>query len=120
MFISGHFHVLAKRKPHFQCNANPEDATASPRFCNEPHPLHVFLWMLCLEPPSHPGQSTALLWLERLSSKCTKLHTVAPATTKIPRRSHSISACSRHIYMDVVLQAHPVCGEWQIHQNSKW
>ena len=27
MFISGHFHVLSMRKPHFQCNANREVAT---------------------------------------------------------------------------------------------
>ena len=33
--------VLAIRKLHFQCNANREVATTSPRFCNEPHPLHV-------------------------------------------------------------------------------
>jgi len=37
-----------------------------------------FLWMLCLTPPSHPGQSTTLLWLERPSGKCARLHTVAP------------------------------------------
>ena len=41
MFISGHFHVLGMRKPHFQCNANREVATTSHRFCNEPHLLHV-------------------------------------------------------------------------------
>jgi len=41
MFISGHLHVLAIRKPHFQCNANRKVATASAGFCNEPHPLHV-------------------------------------------------------------------------------
>jgi len=41
MFISAHFHVLAMRKSHFQYNALPEVATAYPRFCNEPHPLHV-------------------------------------------------------------------------------
>jgi len=40
MFISGHFHVLGMRKPHFQSNANREVATTSPRFCNEPHLLH--------------------------------------------------------------------------------
>jgi len=41
IFISGHFHVLSMRKPHFQCNANREVVTTSPRFCNEPHLLHV-------------------------------------------------------------------------------
>ena len=41
MFISGDFHVLGMRKPHFQCNTNREVATTFPRFCNEVHPLHV-------------------------------------------------------------------------------
>jgi len=41
MFISGHFHVLGVPKPHFQCNANREVATTSPRFCNEPCLLHA-------------------------------------------------------------------------------
>ena len=41
MFISGHFHVLGMRKPHFQCNANGEVETTSPRFYNEPLLLHV-------------------------------------------------------------------------------
>ena len=59
MFITGHFHVLAIRKP-------------IPRFFR----------MLCLAPPSHHGQSTTLLWLERLSNKCAKLHTVAPCNNK--------------------------------------
>jgi len=41
MLISGHFHALGMRKPHFQYSANWEVATTSPRFCNEPHLLHV-------------------------------------------------------------------------------
>jgi len=40
MFISGHLHVLATRKPYFQCNANQAVATTS-HFCNEPHLLHI-------------------------------------------------------------------------------
>jgi len=41
MFIFGHFLALGMRKPHFQCNANREVATTSPRVCDEPHPLYV-------------------------------------------------------------------------------
>jgi len=41
MFMSGHFHVLGIRKPHFECNANREVATTFPRFWNEPHLLYV-------------------------------------------------------------------------------
>ena len=35
------FSCIRHTKPHFQCNANREVATTSPRFCNETHPLHV-------------------------------------------------------------------------------
>jgi len=82
VFTSGHFYVLGMRKPHFQCNANWEVATTSTRFCNEPHLFHVLFWRLHLAPPSHPGQSTTLLWEERPSSKWAQLHTVAPSNNK--------------------------------------
>jgi len=72
MFISGHFHVLGMRKPHFQSNANQEVAATYPCFCNEPHLLNVLFMKVVLAPLSHPGQSTTLLWLEKPSSKCAK------------------------------------------------
>ena len=37
---------------------------------------------------------------------------------EITRRAHSISACSCHIYMGVVLHAHFVCGESHIQHND--
>jgi len=40
------------------------------------------------------------------------------ATIEITRRDHSIIACSRHIYMGVVLRAHPVRGESHIQRNA--
>jgi len=40
-------------------------------------------------------------------------------TIKIPRRAHLISACSRHMYMGVVLHAYPVRGESNIHHNAE-
>ena len=40
------------------------------------------------------------------------------ATMEIPRRAHSISACLRHIYMGVILRAHPVRGESHILRNA--
>ena len=43
-----------------------------------------------LAPASHPGQSTTFLWLERPSSKCAKLPTVAPSNNKYPT---SCSSC---------------------------
>jgi len=41
------------------------------------------------------------------------------ATIDIPRHAHSIAACSHHIYMEVVLDAHRVCGESHIQHNAK-
>jgi len=40
------------------------------------------------------------------------------ATTEIMRRYHSIIACSRHIYIGVILRAHPVRGESHIQRNA--
>jgi len=40
------------------------------------------------------------------------------ATIEITRRDHSIFACSRHIYMGVVLHALPVCGESHVERNA--
>ena len=37
---------------------------------------------------------------------------------EITRRDHHIIACSRHIYMGVVLRAHPVRGESHIQRNA--
>jgi len=68
MFISGHFHVLGMRKPHFQCNANQEVATTSFVFSINCTYCTFFLWSLYLAPSSHPGPSTTLLLLERQSS----------------------------------------------------
>jgi len=87
MFISGHFHVLAKRKPHCQCNANREVATASPRFCNEPHPLHVLFVKVVPGTTFTSWSKHHLLWLERPTSKCAKLHTVAASNNKDPTSS---------------------------------
>jgi len=33
------------------------------------------------------------------------------------RRNHSIVACSRHIYLGIVLRAHPVRGESHVQRN---
>jgi len=83
MFISGHFHVLCMPKPHYQRNANREVATTSPRFCNEPHLLHVLFVKVCAWHHLHILVKPLLLWLKRPSSKFAKLHTVA-ASNKDP------------------------------------
>ena len=40
------------------------------------------------------------------------------ATIEFTRRDHSIIACSRHVYMGVVLHAHSVRGEPRIQRNA--
>jgi len=40
------------------------------------------------------------------------------ATIEITRHDHSVIACSCHIYMGVILRAHPVCGESLIQRNA--
>ena len=40
------------------------------------------------------------------------------ATIEITCHDHSIIACSRHIYLGVVLRAHPGRGESHIYRNS--
>jgi len=57
-----------------------------------------------------------LLQSESPSGKCAKLHTLISA--ELPRHDHSIIACSRHIYMDVVLRAHSVRDEPRIQRNA--
>jgi len=73
------------QKPHIQFNANQNVATTSPRFCNEPHLLHVFCEGCTCTTWSHRGQSSTSLWLERPSSKSAKFHTVTPSNNKDPR-----------------------------------
>jgi len=34
------------------------------------------------------------------------------------RRNHTVIACSRHLYMGVVLRVHPVRGELRIQRNA--
>jgi len=40
------------------------------------------------------------------------------ATIEFTRRGHSTIACSRHIYVGVVLRAHPVRGESHNQRNA--
>jgi len=51
--------------------------------------------------------------------QCAKFHTVAASNIlKITCHDHCIIACSRHIYMGVVLRTHPVNGESHIQGND--
>jgi len=40
------------------------------------------------------------------------------AIVEIMRRNHSVIACSCHIYMGVILRAHPIRGESHIKRNA--
>ena len=77
-----------------------------------------FLWRLQLPRPSH--LITASFCCDRKAwAACAQSVTLwQQATIKITRHDHSIIACSRHIYMGVVLRAHPVRGESHIQRNS--
>ena len=58
-----------------------------------------FLWWLHLAPPSHPGQSTTLLWLEYPGGKYAKLHTVAASNNRdLTSRSFYFCLFATHIY----------------------
>jgi len=76
---------------HWACGNHTFNPTPTKKL--QQHPLtfamsHTyctfFLWRLYLAPPSHPGQCTTLLWLERPSRKWAKLYTVAPSNNKDP------------------------------------
>jgi len=86
------------------------------------------------------GVHLIVLRSESPSGKWAKLHTVAASSNrdhmpwslfayascyvhmlvsaKITRHDHSVIACSRHIYMGVVLRAHLVRGESHIQRNA--
>jgi len=66
-----------------------------PSFLQWSAPIARFLRRLYLASPSHPGQSTTLLWLERPSRKCAKLPTVAPSNNK------NLTSCSSYFCLFV-------------------
>ena len=101
------------------------NATPTERF--QQHPLvfamnrnccTFFLWRLHLAPPSHPGQNTTLLWLERPSSKCAKLPTVASSNNKY------LTSCSSYFCMFAPRGCWSSCtsvrGESHIQHNANW
>ena len=76
--------AMGMRKSHFQCEANREVTTTSPRFCNEPHLLHVLLVKVVPGTNFTSWSKHHFLWLERPSNKCAKLHTVVLSNNKGP------------------------------------
>jgi len=98
---------------YWTCENHTFNATPTERFqqhcflfaMNRTH-CTFFLWMLFLKPPTHPGQSTTLLWLERPSSKCAKLHTLAASNNKDPM------SCSSHFCL---FAPHGCCSSCTCH-----
>jgi len=95
--------------------ANKEVATISPPFHNIPHRSHVlFAWHsfhilitvpFCCDQKAQAANALSFtLWQQ--------------ATIEITCHDHCIIACSHHIYMGVVLRAHPVRGESRIQHNA--
>jgi len=116
MFISGHVHVLSMRKPHFQYNANRDLQQHPLVFCNEP-PVARFFCKGCTWNHLHILVKASLCYdWEDLTASAQNFTLWHQATMKMPRASHLISACSRH--MGVTLHAYPVRGESHIHHNT--
>ena len=95
---------------HFQHNANWDNATTSPPFCNEPH-LSFFMKLA-------PG-TTFTSWSLTAPLCCDCKAWAASAqsftlwqqkTIEITRRAHSISACSRHLY--ICCPSRKSCSWW--------
>jgi len=92
VYLHAHVHLWSSScTGQWACENHTLNATPTEKL--QQHPLvfavnctycKFFLWRLYLAPPSHPGQSTTSSWLERLSSKCAKLPTVAPTNNKDP------------------------------------
>jgi len=78
--------------------------------------VYVHLWPFSFIGHAKDKKYFLVLRLESMSGSGTTLHTVA--ARKITHRAHFIIACSRHIYMGVVLHAHPVRGELHIKDKS--
>jgi len=104
---------------HIQRNASREVTTISPPFYNGLHRSHVLFvksapgmiftsWsqnhFCCDSKARAAGVQSFTLWQQ--------------ATVGITRHNYSIIACSRHLYMGVILHARPVRGESHIQHNA--
>jgi len=67
-----------------------------------------FLWRLHLARPSHPSNSIFLMRLESSSGKRTSFTLRQQATIEFTCHNHSITACSHHVYMGVILCTHHI------------
>jgi len=94
MFMSGHFHILSIWKPLFQCNANWKVPTTSPRFCNEPHLLHVLFGKVT------PG-TTSTSWSKHhfvvIAKSEQQVRKASHCCTKQQQRSHVVIISFLHV-----------------------
>ena len=102
-----------------QRNTTGEVATTSSPFYNEPHRSHV---LLCEGWTPHDLQilATAPCCCDRKSrAACAQsFASWQQETIEFTCHDHSVIACSRHIYLCVVLHAHPVRGESHNQRNT--
>jgi len=68
------------------------------------HFFVIFHWYCCDRKARAASAQSFTLWQQ--------------ATIEIMRHDHSIVACSCHVYMGVILRAHPVRGESHIQRNN--
>ena len=95
-----HAHPL-RGESHSQRNATGEVASTSSPFYNEPHRSHVFFVKAA------PG-TTFTFWSQH------HYFAIRKPERQVRTASHK---ASRHIYVGVVLRAHPVPGESHIQRN---
>jgi len=102
-----------------QRNTTGEVATTSPPFYNEPHRSHVLCVKAELRTTFTSWSQHHFVCNRKARAACAQSFTLwQQATIEITRRrDHSIVACSRQVYMGVVLRAHPVRGESHIQRN---
>jgi len=67
---------------YFQCNANREVATTSPRFCNEPHLLHVIFVKVVPGTTFTSWSKYHFVVIGMAEQQCAKLPTVATRNNK--------------------------------------
>ena len=104
---------------YIQRNTAGDVATTSPSFYNKPHWSHVLFVKTELGTTSTSWSQHHFVAIRNPVRHVRKSSHWQQATIEITWQDHSIIACSRHIYIYIVLfRAHPVRGESHIQRNT--